>query len=206
MNPFDTEFTTQLRLVEDRLSETWEALIVQCVINERANKEDNPQLNAIINKHPGFWRVANFSLQSGIFVGLFALLDKDQSSASMYSILRHAKHQFPDPSLNSFETTLDALRDKYAKYRHKIFGHNDKQRNDVIAQFNTEGFTWESLERDIEGIDHIWKTIWLLHRGDAAPSEETSKAFQFPHNNSCRIVGEHTDAFLQAMLPGEDRS
>lgn len=206
MNPFDTEFTTQLRLVEDRLSETWEALVVQRVINERANKEGNPQLNAIINKHPGFWRVVNFSLQSGIFVGLFALLDKGPSSASMYSILKHAKQQHPDPSLNSLEATLDALRSKYSKYRHKIFGHNDQKRNDVIAQFNEEGFTWESLESDIEGIDHIWKTIWLLHRGDAAPSEERSKAFQFPHNSSRRSVGEHTDAFLKAMLPSEDRA
>lgn len=206
MNPLNTEFTTQLRLVEDRLAETWEALTVQRVLNERANMDNSPQLNAAIKKHSGFWRVVNLSLQSSIFIGLFALLDKRPSNASMYSILKHAKQQRPDPSLNTFDADLDALLSKYSKYRHKIFGHNDQKRNDVIAQFNAEGFTWESLENDIVRIDHIWKTIWLLHRGDAAPTEKRSKAFHFPHNSSRRSVSEHTEEFLKTILPSENRA
>lgn len=203
MNAAIRNFTTQLQLVEDRLSETWEALAVQRVINERANKKANPQLNAAINEHYGFWRVVNFSLQSSIFVGLFALLDKNTSSDSMYSILKRAKHICPDSSLSTFEVTLDALRAKYGNYRNKIFGHNDRKRNDLIAQFNAEGFTWESLENDIVSMDHIWKTIWLLHRGNIAPTEDQSRALQFPLNSSHRGVIEHTETFLKTLLGGE---
>lgn len=199
MHPPNDELTRKLQLVEDRLSETWEALSVQRVINEHANKGKNPRLNVVINIHPGFWRVINFSLQSSIIIGLFALLDIGPKRVSMYSILSHAEHRYPGPSLEGFRGNLNVYRARYKTYRHNIFAHNNVQRRAVIETFNREGFTWSGLESDLADIDHIWKTIWFLHCRSAPPTREQSRLAQFPHNTSRAGVTEHTLSFLTML-------
>lgn len=197
MNQIDRE----LEQVECRLSETWEALSVQRTINELADKHENAALNTEINEYAGFWRTVRVSLQTTIFTGIFSLLDERSSdSATFYSILETTSQTNTHPALNDMKRRLSEIRERYKKYRHKLFGHNDKKRHEWVNRFNAAGFTWVSMEGDLKYLDYVFKVIWQLNRNETPVDEATAQSLLFPHDQSRRAVIQQTKEFLQGLV------
>ena len=96
---------------------------------------------------------------------------------------------------------LEEIRNKYVNYRHKLFGHNDKNRMDWIDRYNAAGFTYQSIEEDFEYLDYVYKYLWQLNKGETLTDEATARNFHFPHNQSRHGVIQQTEEFLRGLAP-----
>lgn len=187
-----------LLTIETRLGETLEAFVVARQINEACNKETSPALNAAINRRGGFWQAVLVSLQTTQFVGINALLDRNSNdSATLYLVANELERTNPAGVLPpTLIADLDVIRDRYKKYRHKLFGHNDKDRDNVINNFNNAGFTWQSLSQDLFELEYAFKVLFEAMRGRPIPSKERAKEIQFPYNVSVERAAKDTAAIL----------
>lgn len=191
----------ELEQVESRLSESWEALSIQRTINEMADKQVSVALNERLNLHSGFWRTTNISIQTTIFTGIFALLNEHSSdSATFYSVLKHTSLTKSHAALNGMKGRLDGIKTKYTRYRHKLFGHNDKNRQDWANRFNAAGFTWTELEKDFGYLDYAFKVLWQLNRGDTPIDEANAQNLLFPYDQSRHAVIRQTEEFLRGLI------
>src|SRR5664279_3663779 len=102
---------SELEVVGLRLGETWEALVAEKEVNEICSS--NPEKRKAINKHGHFWQIALLSLQTTWITGMFSLLDKDESSATLYSVLNEIRKSNADPKFSKMAEDLDVIRDRY---------------------------------------------------------------------------------------------
>jgi hypothetical protein len=189
-----------LRTIQNRLSDTLEAFVVARKINEKCNKEVDPTLNKTINKHGGFWEVVLCSTLTTQFVGIFALLDKNSTdSATLYSVLDKLKSIRPGVLPPNLTSDLDRIRDRYSKYRNKLFGHNDKNRDAVIAKFNQEGFTWESQEQDLFELEYAFKVLLEAAQNRKIPTRQEAKEMQLPYNHYVVRAATDTVSLLHGL-------
>jgi hypothetical protein len=98
------------------------------------------------------------------------------------------------------EPRLDEIRNRYKKYRHKLFGHNDKKREDWVGRYNAAGITWASLEKDFEYLDYVFKCLWQVHKGEVVTDQTRARDLHFPHDQSRRAVIKDTEEFLRGLV------
>jgi hypothetical protein len=186
-----------LSVIETRLSETLESFAVQKVINEKCNEIDDAKLYEIINKRVAFWQALLLAHQTTQFLGINSLLDKNSSdSATLYSVLKALEISRPGVVPIGLENDLDAIRSKYAKFRHKLFGHNDKKRQDVVNQFNNAGFTWQSQASDLEKLEYAFKVLFEANSGRPIPSQIVAQKMKFPYQISVERTTRDTESVL----------
>lgn len=186
-----------LETVEWRLGETVEAFTLMRTINERCNTEVNSTLHALINARGGFWKPVTVGLQTTVITGINALLDKGSNdSATLYLVLKKLSAQPQSPLPAGIENTLDTIRDRYKKFRHKLFGHNDINREAVANEFDQAGFTWVSLGADLEELEYVFKLLWHVMGGQPIPDRSMAKAMIYPYAMSVARTQKDTSEFL----------
>lgn len=190
-----------LETVECRLGETIEAFTVLRSINESCNAQVNPAMNKAINKRAGFWTPVTVGLQTTVITGIISILDKgSESSATLYLVLNKLGVKLPPSFPPNFENDLDVIRDRYKKFRHKLFGHNDIRREAIANEFDQPGFTWESIAVDLDHLEHAFKVLWHVDGGDPIPDAASTKQMQYPYNMSVSRTKEHTSAFISSLV------
>jgi len=122
--------------IKNRLGETVCAFEVFRVLNEMCDKDVDPELNKKIQKHGMFWQAVLVGQHTVYIMGIGALLDARSDVASLYSVLKLLRKKIPAEVFRDINERLTRIGGRYLIYRHKIFGHNDLYRRDVIAQFN----------------------------------------------------------------------
>jgi hypothetical protein len=201
MTPEEAETSQHFETVMLRFGETWEAAVVHRLLNEKAHRDADEELNKVINRRGGFWTTANLSFQAATLSGFFALLDHDGNSATFYSVLARAKAARPDAIFDDFKLKLDTIRERYKRYRHKLFGHNDKKRASVADEFNAAGFSHASVEDDLRTLDYILKVCRTaaLSPGEALPAPNDTVRWRFPYNDSVERARAHTVALFEDL-------
>jgi hypothetical protein len=185
-----------LDLIGIRLAEAWEAFRLERIINETANKDADPELNAYLGKHPAFWNVLFVSLRTTTFVGICALLEEQPKSATLYSVLREVRKISHDPVFSGMSATLDTIRARYEKYRHKLYAHNARGRALTIDEFDAEGFSWPGGEDDFRYLDFAWKALRCANDRRPIPSAAEALKIHYPHNLWVAGVSDATAKFL----------
>lgn len=186
-----------LETVEWRLGETVEAFTVMRTINENCNTEVNPTLHATINARAGFWKPVTVGLQTTVITGINAVLDKGSSdSATLYLVLKKLNIQSPSSIPAGIESNLDTIRDRYKKFRHKLFGHNDINREAIANEFDQSGFTWVSLSADLEELEYVFKVLWHVIGGQPIPDKSSAKKMIYPYTMSVARTQKDTSDFL----------
>ncbi|RUR68694.1 hypothetical protein EJP67_16655 [Variovorax guangxiensis] len=186
----------QLETVSARLEETLSAFQIAKVVNEEANAEANAALNAAINQRSLFWTTVMNSAQSTYFIGMFALLDTDKDSASLYSLIQEIEKTNPNSIPADLKPSLATIKTRYKQFRHKLFGHNDKNREAFAQRLNAAGFTWTSIAADMGTLDHAFKVLHELAKGRQVPAPADSQKMRFAYNLAVEGVVEHTRALL----------
>lgn len=172
----------QLDTIQTRLGETLEVFAIANAINERADPSVDPDLNKAINRLGGFWQASLLAYQTTLFMGINAILDKENGdSATLYSAMRALTATTPGILPVDLEQKLDTIRNRYKKLRHKLFGHNDMERQKYVDEFNASGFTWPSLESDLRELEYIFKILFEAVRGRAIPSVQDAPRLKFPY-------------------------
>lgn len=186
-----------LETVEWRLGETIEVFTVMRTINENCNTDVNPKLHGIINARAGFWKPVTLGLQTTVITGINAVLDKgSRDSATLYLVLKKLNAQSPSSIPAGIESDLDTIRDRYKKFRHKLFGHNDINREAIANEFDQAGFTWVSLATDLGELEYALKVLWNVMSGQAIPDRSLAKQMIYPYTMSVARTQQDTSAFL----------
>ena len=183
--------------IQLRLGEVWQTFAVERALNELANEQADPELYAAVCKCGAFWQTASVALQTSMLIGIFALLDRDDpDGATLYSIVREIRKTNSTPTFVGVEARLDQIRDRYKKYRHKLFGHNDKERLEFAKKFDVAGFTWEQFGKDFLFLDYVWKAVKLASEGIPIPCEGDAPGLHFAHNHAVDQAIAHTKKLL----------
>ena len=191
-----------LETVEWRLEETLEAFTVMRVINENCAGDANPTLHQAIQDRAGFWKPVTVGLQTTVITGINAILDKfSDDSATLYLILKRLQPKLSASFPSTFESELDAIRDRYKRFRHKLFGHNDIKREAIATEFDQAGFTWESLAADIGHLEYALKVLWHVEGGNPIPDKTTAKGMIYPYSLAVARTVQHTSGFLSGLEP-----
>lgn len=191
-----------LETVQWRIEETLEAFTVMRVINENCASDASPALHQAIQDRAGFWKPVTAGLQTTVITGINAILDKFSSdSATLYLILNRLQSNLPASFPPNFEADLDTIRDRYKRFRHKLFGHNDIKREAIAAEFDQAGFTWESIAADIGDLEYALKVLWHVESSNPIPDKTTAKGLIYPYTLSVTRTAQHTSEFLTTLLP-----
>jgi hypothetical protein len=173
-----------LETVEWRLEETIAAFTVTRAINERCMNDVSLNLKERINSRSGFWKPVTVGLQTTVFLGICAILDKNSDdSATLYLILKKLKNTRPElPTIPAnLEIDLDVIRTRYSRFRHKLFGHNDINREVIANIFDEAGFTWDSIASDLAELEYIFKVLWHLESGNNIPDRPSAEKMIYPY-------------------------
>jgi hypothetical protein len=198
------ELRSELEVVGLRLGETWEALAAEQKVHEIGSS--NHEIQRAIDKHGNFWEITLLSLQTTWITGIFSLLDKDTKSATLYSVLNEIRKSNTDAKFSEMEGKLEVIGNRYNKYRHKLFGHNDKKRQTFANLFDAEGFTWQQNRDDTLFLDYVFKAVWLANDGEGIPTETEARERHFPHNCWVDGVKKHTEALLNELADRQERA
>ncbi|KVZ42987.1 hypothetical protein [Burkholderia ubonensis] len=189
----------QLVIVEQRLAETLQVFAAYVTINERANKDENPTLNTIVNGRGGFWHAAAVSFQTHLFTGIYALVESGPKVVTLATIA----HQInKGGNLNVPNELVEALREvrkRYEKFRHVLFGHNGKDREILADRFDEYGFTWDMIRGDLDTLEHTFKCLWNLADGKPAPALGDSKRMRFPYAVTIERMAKDTSSLLDDL-------
>lgn len=189
-----------LKIVEWRLEETIEAFTVMRAINESCNSDVSPTLHKTINACGGFWKPVTVGLQTTVITGINAILDKGSSdSATLYVVFNKLNTQLPPTFPQSFESDLDEIRNRYKKFRHKLFGHNDIKREAIANEFDQAGFTWDSIAADLGDIEYAFKVLCHVEGGQSIPDEASAKGMIYPYAISIMRTKDDTTRFLSGL-------
>lgn len=192
----------QLQVVEPRLSETLESFEVSRKINELCDRTANPALANVIDSHAGFWQATLAAHQAAMLMGINALLDEHSTdSATLYSVYREIDALRPGVLPPDLKATLDKVRTKYKKFRHKLFGHNDLKRDRVVKQFNDAGFTWVSLAADLNELDFTFKVLFEAVSGRPIPTRADAERILFPYSEAVKRAAADTERLLMSLAP-----
>lgn len=185
-----------LDLIGIRLGEAWEAFTVERIINETANKESNPALNALLGKHAAFWNTHFNSLRTMTLVGLCALVEKHPQSVTFFSVLREVRKISSDREFAAMDSKLNEIHARYEKFRHELYAHNARARVSTIAEFDAAGFTWPAMEDDFRYLDYVWKALRSADEREPIPSDAEAHKRRYPHNDWVAQVAKDTKSFL----------
>lgn len=193
-------------VIGPRMSETFCAFAVQEAINRVANEEDNKTLHdKVYLGYHEFWRTVLIGTQATLLGGVDALVEpqtttkgKGKEVATLQTLLDELKANLPDGVADDLQNRIDAVKNKYARYRNKLIGHNDQKRTDVINQFNAEGFNFPDWSADLEQLDYVFKVLHCQHNGNSLPSEDQAKEMHFPHRDQAEKSAADTEALLKA--------
>lgn len=189
-----------LETVEWRLEETIEAFTVMRTINEHCNIDVNPAIHKAINDRAGFWKPVTVGLQTTVIIGINAILDKERSdSATLYLVHNKLKAKLPLSFPLSFEHDLDTIHNRYKKFRHKLFAHNDKKREAIVNDFDQAGFSWDSLATDLSNLEYAFKVLWHVMGDQPIPDKATAKTKIYPYVMSVIRTTQDTSALLACI-------
>jgi hypothetical protein len=195
-----TTIRNLLETVEWRLEETIVAFTVMQVINENCNADVNPALHKAINERGGFWKPVTVGLQTTVITGINAILDERSSdSATLYLVFKRLKMQLPPSFPQSFKNDIDTIRNRYKKFRHKLFGHNDIKREAIANEFDQAGFTWNSIAADLGDLEYAFKVLWHVEGGQPIPDKTSATRIIYPCDMSIARTKEHTVGFLGSL-------
>ncbi|WP_157649203.1 hypothetical protein [Burkholderia ubonensis] len=194
-----THLRDQLLIVEQRLAETLQVFAAYATINELANKDTNPALNAIVNRRGGFWHATAVSFQTHLFTGVYALVELGRQVVTLATIAhqlsKDGKVSVPDELVNA----LGDVRKRYEKFRHILFGHNGKDREAFADRFDEYGFTWDMIRGDLATLEHTFKCLWLLADSKPAPALDESKRMRFPYAATIESTAMDTSSLLNDL-------
>jgi AbiU2 len=188
-----------LRIIQVRLGEAWEAFVIERAINETANKDADPELNAQLARYGAFWQTVILSLQTTAILGIYSVLDRTRGTVTLYSVLREIRKLKTHPVLSAMEGQLDILQNRYGDYRNGLYGHNERTRLELIERFDLEGFTWEGMEKDFRELDYAWRVLKLANERKPIPSVDEAAHFSFGHENAIRMARTHALALLDEL-------
>lgn len=191
------DIDTLLKTVEIRLGETLDSFGVFKEINKLANKETNHALYDIIVSRGGFWEVVLLALQHTLFVGIYALVDKRQDSATLCSIASELNKIHSNAVPKEILHELKIIHDRYKDFRHKLFAHTDQQRDVFVSQFKLANFTWDSLSSDLATLQYSYTMLRHAFHGKAIPTRDEAELLSYVFSYSHKRVVEHTKELLQ---------
>lgn len=189
-----------LQTVENRLEEVLSAFAISRTLNETCNADVNEPLNAIVNSRGAYWQTVLNAAQTTHFLGIIALLDKySDESATLYSL--HAEAEVASPGLapSNLVATLDTIRARYAKFRNKLFGHNDRKRAQFAANFDAAGFTWTAMADDLDSLDYAFKVLYEILNGRTVPTKDQATKMRFPYSMGVEQVRKNTLELLDDL-------
>ena len=192
-----------LNTVEWRLEETLQAFEAHRILNQMCNKADSPELFDLINLYAGFWQPVGVGLQTALFMGINAILDKRSGdSATLYRCLGLLNERQKENLPSGFEARLDEIRSRYARFRHKLFGHNDSRREEVIVEFGDAGFSWDSIGADLQALKYALKVISNLAAGEQVPSIGETDRMIYRHDLATEKTRTDSHAFVETLRLG----
>ena len=191
-----------VEMLEVRLAEALQAFAVLQSVNRKSSEPSGEAVRQSISERNGFWLPVTLGLQTTVLTSIVALLDKSRSDcATFYYVINLLA---PAQSLalpQGFAQSLDAIRDKYMTYRHKLFAHNDLKRIVVAEAFDQEGFTWASIGSDITTLDYAAKVLGHVLAGQTPPSMQAAKSMLYSFNLAEVQSVQHSDALLREVSP-----
>jgi len=189
------------KAIGPRLGETLSAFEALSTINRVANPDDGPDIfERVINKYPRFWETVLLGEQSTVIVGIGALCDKRKDVASIQSLLDDLSPQMDAALAADLAMRLDKVRDKYVRYRHKLFGHTDKDSQGWAAKFDNAGFNFEDMRSDLDELSYVFKVLFEQVSGRKLPTFDEAKQMHFPYEDRAKGAREQTEALLRASL------
>lgn len=189
--------------VEWRLDEAFQAFSILRQLNERCDANTCPQLSAIVDQTSSFWQAASLGLQTTLILCIAAVLDRRPDCAAFYSAiaaLTPPQKQRLSPAL---EKSLDVVRDRYIKYRHKLFAHNDKRRCDLMLDMQSAGFSWDSVSQDLQQLNRTLKFLRDVATDMQLPDWRQLDTPIRMRDLSAMRAREHTDMLLDLLLAGK---
>jgi hypothetical protein len=169
-----------LATIHWRLEEVLALFAAHRSMHQLNGKSVDVPLAAALNRFSGFWHPVSVGLQTALFVGIVAILDKNSTeSATLYSAIRGLNSLERAKLPAHFETNLDAIHRRYKTYRHKLFGHNDRKRDAVLDEFTQAGFTWTLVEADLQELVYSLKVLYAIRESQAIPEREQSNSIIF---------------------------
>ncbi|CAE6969643.1 hypothetical protein [Paraburkholderia domus] len=189
----------QIRIVEQRLAETLQVFAAYSTINRCANKETSATLNAIVNLRGGFWHATAIAFQMHLFTGVCALVEVGPEVVTLGTIANRLNKERKGTVPSEILAVLEAVRDRYAKFRHTLFGHNGKDREILADRFDGHGFTWDMIAGDLASLEHAFKVLWRVCDGDPVPSAEESKNMRFPFAAAVERTSTDTRSLLNDL-------
>jgi len=201
----------QREVIQTRLGETIASFLIGKRINERGDIAADPSLNAKLRQRWNFWSETLRAHQLAMFTGLDSFLDDKRTDvATLYSFAAAVEALDPGKVPVDLLNGLPVIRDKYKIYRHKLFAHNDFKRPEIAKQFDAEGFTYQSLEADLNELEYIYKVLAeIATQAQMVPAarqpnwkpltKSAALTLTFPYNAHVANVVQDTDDLLSDL-------
>lgn len=185
-----------LETVGIRLGETLEAFAAIKTISVYCR--DKPALIDYFNENM-FWRNVYAAFQIAVFTGIYSLVDKRKDCATLCLVGEEFNKATPGRIPDQFLIDLIDVRDRYGKYRHKVFAHTDVGRANLADAFDAEGFTWESISADLAKLEYAFKVLGQVMEGKPITTpEETSRMLNI-YTLAAGKVADDTQKLLKAL-------
>jgi hypothetical protein len=193
----------QLELVERQLAQTLRVFAAYSAINRGADKEASELLNAIVNRRSGFWNPTMLAFQSFLITGIYALVEQSPQVTTLATISNHLNRLNKSAVPDTIVSDLNAVRTRYVKYRHTLFGHSGKDQEIMAGKFEAQGFTWDTVQSDLSTLEYAFKVLWCINVSQPVPSVEESHRMHFPYEPSVKHTTVDTRALLVDLQDSE---
>ncbi len=185
-----------------RLAEALQAFAVLQSVNRQFSEPTGEAVRQSISERNGFWHPVTLGLQTTVLTSIVALLDKSRSDcATFYYVIDRLTSTQSLALPQGLAQSLDAIRDKYKTYRHKLFAHNDLKRLAIAEAFDREGFTWASVCSDLTMLDYAAKVLGHVRAGQTPPTTQAAKNMLSSFNLAEVHSVQHSDALMREVSP-----
>jgi hypothetical protein len=190
-----TDIELILRNSSNRLGETTKFYAATKAVNDYCQHNDNPLLLDYVNKNI-FWRTTYAAFQTAIFINIPALVDNRADCSTFQTAANLLSKHKPEYITDELLGEIKSIRERYTTFRHKVFAHTDHGRAGLAEEFDSAGFTWDSIDADIKALHFIQQVLWAIHLDQPAPSrEEALTKMTASHFESLQIAKEVEEMF-----------
>lgn len=165
----DTDIKLILNNTSDRLGETITFYAASKAVSDYCQHHANPLLLKYVNTNK-LWRTTYAAYQTAIFINIPALVDNRTDCSTFQFAANLLRQQKPEHSAGELLVDMESIRERYAKFRHKVFAHTDHGRADLADEFDSAGFTWDSIDADIKTLHFIQQVLWAIHLDQPIPT------------------------------------
>lgn len=185
-------------LVHGRLGECHAAFMLFKEIEELRQKL--PFLIDPNVRYGDFWREVHFCALSKMIIDIGALVDRDDDSASLYSLYTLCVDLHGTHCIDA-RNRMDSVRKTWSKYRSKLVAHTDKNRNSLVKEFSAQGFTTTTIKSEIDQLTYALTTLHAALSGVEVPTFEQATHLDSGFFAIGERVQSDTKAFLDKVEP-----